>query len=286
MKRKVLGSVLALGFLGSVVGVHGQVTSDPEVAKGIKQVDEGEYDGAILTLDTAARRLSGDPSRVKDLSQAYLYLGIAYVGKGHEAAAKAKFREAVRQIKDMSLSPDKFPPRVIDLFEAAKEEAGRAPAAAASVAAAPAKKGGSKKGLIIGGAVLAAAGGGVAIAAGGGGNGAAGSNSVCSAQTFGPLALSLDDYSREFSVFVAKAGTLDATVTWNERDAILSMYAADSTGDGNVIANSNQTGNTESRMTGPVNQLANGQPQKYIIAVFHGGSSKTTATMTLRVVCR
>ena len=32
--------------------------------------------------------LAGDSAHIRDLSQAYLYLGIAYIGKGHEAAEK------------------------------------------------------------------------------------------------------------------------------------------------------------------------------------------------------
>ena len=148
--------------------------TDPDVLKGVKQVEDGDYDGAIFTLDGAARRLATDPKKVADLSHAYLYLGIAYMGKGHEAAAKAKFKEAVATIKDLSLSPDKFPPKVIDVFEAAKSEAN---AAAARAAAAPApaaapvekKKGGSGKRLLIAGGVAVA--GGVAAAAGGGGGG-------------------------------------------------------------------------------------------------------------------
>jgi hypothetical protein len=172
------------------------------------------------------------------------------------------------------------------LFEAAKEEAGRASPSPATVASAAPRKGGSKKGLLIGVGVLAAAGGGVAVAAGGGKTDEGSSSGVCDAQTFGPLALSLEQYQREFAVFVKKAGALDATVSWTEREAVLTMYAADSTGDGNVIGNSNLTGNTEARMTGSVNSLANGQPQKYTIAVFHDSPSKATATMTLRVVCR
>jgi tetratricopeptide (TPR) repeat protein len=147
-------------------------TQDSEVTKGIRQVDEGDYDAAIVTLDAAARRLAADKTKVKDLSQAYLYLGIAYVGKGHEAAAKAKFRDAVAQIKDLSLSADRYPPKVINLFEAAKEEARaagtattsagttRPPATAAPTPAAAAPEqgggGGGKKLLLIGGGVAVA----------------------------------------------------------------------------------------------------------------------------------
>jgi hypothetical protein len=56
--------------------------SDEELSRGIRQVEEGDYDAAIVTLDATARRLAADARRGQDLSQAYLYLGIAYVGKG------------------------------------------------------------------------------------------------------------------------------------------------------------------------------------------------------------
>jgi hypothetical protein len=152
-----LGLATGLAIVPGPVGAQ-QAASDPEVVKGVKQVEEGEYDAAILTLDNAARRLAADPAKSKDLSQAYLYLGVAYVGKGHEAAAKAKFREAVKQLKDLSLSPEKFPPRVIDLFEAAREEQSKSAGSPASGKPAG-KGGGSKKGLLIGGAVAVAGGG-------------------------------------------------------------------------------------------------------------------------------
>ncbi len=70
----------------------------------------------------SGRRLAADPSKARDLSEAYLYLGIAYMGKGHESAAKAKFRDAITQIHDLSLSPEKFSPRVINVFEQARDE--------------------------------------------------------------------------------------------------------------------------------------------------------------------
>jgi tetratricopeptide (TPR) repeat protein len=129
-------------------------STDPEIIKGVKQVEEGDYDAAIVTLDAAARRLAQNPTRSQELSTAYLYLGIAYVGKGHEAAAKAKFREALERIKDLSLSPDKYPPKVINLFEAARAEASRG-----GTTAAPPSKGKSKsKLLLISGGIVVAGG--------------------------------------------------------------------------------------------------------------------------------
>jgi hypothetical protein len=162
--RHVLAGCLVLAF-ATAARAQAPVANDPDVAQGIQQVEEGDYDAAILTLDNAARRLSADPKKTRELSQAYLYLGVAYVGKGHEAAAKAKFREAVTQIRELTLSPDKFPPKVIDLFEAAREEVAKAPAPAPAPAAAPVREGGGggggKKWLIIGGLGAAAAGGAV-----------------------------------------------------------------------------------------------------------------------------
>jgi hypothetical protein len=165
--RNALCLLLALGLLaGAPIAAQTPAATDPEVTKGIRQVDEGDYDAAIVTLDGAARRLATDKNKVKDLSQAYLYLGIAYVGKGHEAAAKAKFREAMAQIKDLSLSADRYPPKVINLFEAAKEEAARSGGGTGTTTArrnpapAPAQPekggGGSKKLILIGGGVAAA----------------------------------------------------------------------------------------------------------------------------------
>src|SRR5262245_10982268 len=95
--QRVLAACLALA-LAAPASAQAPVGKDADVLQGIRQVEDGDYDAAILTLDNAARRLSADPTRARELSQAYLYLGVAYVGKGHEAAAKAKFREAVIQL--------------------------------------------------------------------------------------------------------------------------------------------------------------------------------------------
>src|SRR3954469_19894257 len=77
---------------------------DPDVAAGLKQVDDGDYDGAILTLDNASRRLAATPGHERDLADAYVALGIAYLAKGHDAAARASFREAIGRIRDLTLS--------------------------------------------------------------------------------------------------------------------------------------------------------------------------------------
>jgi hypothetical protein len=266
-------------------------TTDPELLRGIRQVDDGDYDPAIVTLDAAARRLAADPARSRDLSQAYLYLGIAYIGKGHEAAAKAKFREAVAQIKDLTLSPDKFPPKVIDLFEAARAEAkaqtaAAAPATGAAPAAPPKKKGGGGKTILIVGG-LAAVGGGVALAAGGGGGGSASGGGGTtpppttappaprSSQTFtGSL---VDQEQRGFVVTATRAGTLDATVTWSDRSLALSLGCQTEAAPYTQCGTSNRTSDTTATLTATVVQTS------YLILVsnYAGRSGAESFTLTV-----
>jgi len=289
----VLRQTLALGLSASLlwapIAAGQTVTSDAEVLRGIRQVEDGDYDPAIVTLDAAARRLTGDPARARDLSQAYLYLGIAYIGKGHEAAAKAKFREAVAQIKDLTLSPDKFPPKVIDLFEAARQEAraqSAPPSAAAPTpaAAAPGKKGGGGKTILIVGG-LAAVGGGVALAAGGGGGSTGGGSTPTpspspatarSMQTFnGTLA---DQESRGFVVTATRAGTLDAMLTWQDRAIRLSLDCQLEAPPYTQCGTSNRTSDTTAGLSSTVIQTS------YLIVVGNYTRRDGTEPFTLTVL--
>jgi TolA-binding protein len=127
--------------VSSAAAAEPPAVGEPEVRRGISLVDDGEYDSAIIALDGAVRRLAGTPGHsMNDLAEAYFYLGVAYLGKGQETSAKARFREAVQQMRDMSPSPEKFPPRVIELFEKAKEESSAAAAATTRASAAEPKK--------------------------------------------------------------------------------------------------------------------------------------------------
>jgi hypothetical protein len=293
--RPTLALALAASLSFSSNARAQSVTADADLLRGIRQVEDGDYDPAIVTLDAAARRLTGDPARARDLSQAYLYLGIAYIGKGHEAAAKAKFREAVAQIKDLTLSPDKFPPKVIDLFEAAREEARAqatpAPAAAPTPApAAVAKKGGSGKTLLIVGG-LAAVGGGVALAAGGGGGGGGGGSTggggatpttttlppaPRSSQMFtGSLA---DQEQRGFVVTASRAGTLDAMLTWQDRSISLTIGCQLEPPPYTGCGSSNRTSDTTAVLSSSVIQTS------YLIIVSNFSGRAGTEAFTLQVL--
>jgi hypothetical protein len=276
--RLRVGLLLVLGLLVVPSRSLAQKAADPDLAEGIRLVETGEYDTAILTLDNAARRLASDPSRVSELSRAYLYLGIAYMGKGHEAAARAKFREAVLKVRTLTLSPEEFPPKVIDAFEEARAEAMKtagAPAAPSTPPAEAPKKGGSKVLLIVGG--VAVAGGVAALAAGGGGGG--GASSSTSAQTTtqpttpAVAPTTTDDLSgflppgegsRHFPVRVQAAGTLVANLSWAApagQPVELVMQLFD--GAGRDVALSNRTAPAAAVLSSPVT------PQPYDLSVFY-----------------
>jgi hypothetical protein len=256
-----------------------EAIADSDVKEGIRLVEIGEYDAAILTLDNAARRLAADPAQVGELSQAYLYLGIAYLGKGHEAAARARFRDAVTQMKDLTLSPEEFPPKVIDLFEAAREDTLKAtaatpsespPAAAPeSTAAPPPKKGSSKTLLILGGIGAAGAVGALALGGGGGDGGPAASPARVEP---GPAPVRTDEFaglltweegSRRFEIGVEGEGELVAELRWmppEGQGVVLTMQLF--TADGADVANANRTTELTANLAAPVT------PQAYSLSVF------------------
>jgi hypothetical protein len=263
-------TVLALAavlLLASTPPAGATLPSDPDVERGIKLVEDGDYDGAIFLLDATARRLAQDPRRAQDLSQAYLHLGIAYLAKGHESAAKAQFREALARIHDLSLSSERFSPKVIDLFEAAKAELRRAPASAAAVpaVAAPRRGGGGKGLLLVGGGVAAAAG--VALAAAGGSGGTADPGTPGATTPPGPQ-------SRTFSGTVAgtenlsfpftagTSGTLEAKLTWENAETLLAL---DLHVPGSVVATSTRTSRTTANLTVAVG------PHGYTLQLLHRG---------------
>ena len=186
----VLLLVIALGS-PQQGGAQGSV--DTDLANGVRQAQEGDFENAVVTLDGVVRRLTGQPSRAKDLARAYTYLSIAYLGLSQEQTAKAKFLEAWKADRDMNLSPREFPPRVLEFFEKAREEANLpapaaspAPRTAAAPAAEPRKKGSKTVPIIIGAAVLGGVG--VAVAASGG---SGGNNPPPTTQPAGPLAFRL-----------------------------------------------------------------------------------------------
>lgn len=278
IRRRAWAAWLVVGL--STAGAA-QPIGDADVRRGIALVEEGEYDSAILTLDNAVRRLAATKGHSSaDLAEAYFHLGVAYLGKGHETSAKARFRDAVQQMREMSPSPEKFPPRVIELFEKAREESRAAAPAAApspSVAAAPSavapKKGGGKTLLVIGGVALA--GGGAALALGGGGGGSDDGDLT----TFAESSSVADNDQRFFPFTASRAGTLEVTITWQDRSVELDIDCAEQDPPYTECPGSyNRTADTTARYTTRVTQ------KSYLVIVsnFSGRPGAEPFNITLR----
>ena len=98
------------------------VPSDPEVEAGVRQVQEGDFETAVITLEAALRRLARDPAPPPPRVRAALHLGIAHVALDHRDAAKARFKDALALDPGLRLTADRHSPKVIGVFEEARRE--------------------------------------------------------------------------------------------------------------------------------------------------------------------
>lgn len=123
-------------------------SADPELAQGVRQVREGDFEGAVTTLESVVRRLSSAPERSRDLVQAYVSLAVAYVALDQRDAARSRFVEALARDRNLKLSAAEYSPKVLAVFEEARQR---------SREGAQGRKG-SKAPYIVAGAAAAAAG--------------------------------------------------------------------------------------------------------------------------------
>jgi hypothetical protein len=181
------------------------------LADGLRQVAEGDFEGAVVTLAAVAERLSADGGPAADLARAHLYLGIAHIALDARDEAKTAFREALRHEPSLRLTLDRFSPKVVGAFDEARTEA---------TAMKPSKAGRGGRTLALVGAGGAAVAAGVLVA--GGGSAEDGEPSffaarfatpvlVCPAESFDvplPLAIELEGSNpaqREVEVAVVSA---------------------------------------------------------------------------------
>ena len=141
----VVSALVGLQVLGGTT-VFVQQQQVPELSQGIREVNQGDFESALLTLDKATRGLA-PLGRTADLATAYVYLGVAYLGLSQQTLATLKFREAIRLSPELRLRPDEFPARVVRAFEAARVSERRKTALERDV-----KKSRSKGGLLLLGA--------------------------------------------------------------------------------------------------------------------------------------
>jgi hypothetical protein len=159
--RAVVSLLAALLALPPTVLAQTAPAPGADVAAGIRQVEEGDFEGAVVTLEAAAARLRGDPQGLRLLVQADIQLGVAHVALDHMPQALQAFAEALALDPGLRLGPDRFSPKVLRAFETAREQSAR------RTAATP-RRSSRRTPLLLGGGVAVAAGV-VAIATRGGG---------------------------------------------------------------------------------------------------------------------
>src|SRR5688572_25668252 len=92
-------------------------TPEAEVARGVAQVRDGDFEGAITTLEAAIAALRAEPGRSRPLLvQAYIQSGVAHVALDHEDLARRAFREALGLDPNLRLETDRFSPKVVRSF--------------------------------------------------------------------------------------------------------------------------------------------------------------------------
>jgi hypothetical protein len=154
--RLALAFVMAWPLLATGVSA-----GDPELSSGVKKVEEGDFEGALVTLEPVARRLAsaGGPDAV----QAFLYLGIAQLALDQDDAARRSFGRALDFDPGLELSPREFSPKVRGALEAARQE--RASSTVAGEGKATGQNGGGSRKALLLAAAGVAAGVGIAVAA-------------------------------------------------------------------------------------------------------------------------
>jgi hypothetical protein len=204
------------------LALHASALPQPgsaELALGMRQVEDGDLDTAVLTLDTAVRDLRGAPGRKLDLALAHLYLGISYLGLDQVERARTNLREAYLNNREMTLDPKKFSLRVVAAYEDAK-----AGAASGVASRTPEKGGGKNKSILLVGGLAAAAGG---VALSGGGSSSSGS----AAPVRGPQVLvsggssvsGPNEITRFSSFTVPAAGVIQYTGNWTLATSTFSL---------------------------------------------------------------
>jgi DNA-binding beta-propeller fold protein YncE len=93
--------------------------------KGKKYYEDSEFIKAIEELRRAVdllEKTSRERSRNNDLIDAHIHLGLAYIGVNETERAKLQFKDALRLDPERKLNEDFYAPKVIKLFNKAKDE--------------------------------------------------------------------------------------------------------------------------------------------------------------------
>jgi tetratricopeptide (TPR) repeat protein len=109
------------------VPLDGSPDDDPYFQRGLKQLAEGEYQEAILTLEPVVRRLQSQGGRNKEQARAEFYLGVAYLELNRQALAKERFQAALEHDGSLKLAPGTLSPKITSFFATVREAARKKP---------------------------------------------------------------------------------------------------------------------------------------------------------------
>lgn len=170
----------------------------PELSAGIRRVEEGDLEGALLPLEAAVRRLAEVKAPGPVQARAHLYLAMAHLGLGALDAAREAMRAVWAHDPSLVLDPRDYAPPVVALHAAARPPS-PAPALAAAAPAGPAPTRGRHLSALVGlGAVAAVTG----VALSGGGAAAASPATPPPPEDLGPPTLRLFNCDDECRAFV------------------------------------------------------------------------------------
>jgi hypothetical protein len=118
--------VIALRLVLSLLLLAGIPTAasaeDPDLALGLRQVAEGDFESAIPTLQAVAQRLEGDRARAGERARALLHLGVAQVALDRVDDARLSFQAALVADPLLQATTADFSPKVVRVFQSARAE--------------------------------------------------------------------------------------------------------------------------------------------------------------------
>jgi tetratricopeptide (TPR) repeat protein len=101
--------------------------SDPYFERGLRQLAEGDYQEAVLTLEPVLRRLEGQGGKAKEQARAAFYLGVAYLELDRQAVARERFLSALEHDGGLKPPSGAFSPKVLSFFNTVRETLRRKP---------------------------------------------------------------------------------------------------------------------------------------------------------------
>jgi tetratricopeptide (TPR) repeat protein len=94
--------------------------SDEYFERGLRQMAEGDFQEAILTLEPVARRLK-QADKGKELARAELYIGVAFLELNRQGSAKERFERALAADKSLKMPSTGFSPKTASFFATVRE---------------------------------------------------------------------------------------------------------------------------------------------------------------------